>query len=132
MGVMGFIQKDQSVTRLNRSEHVYLPLPRCHEIVGDGEACTRLKTQSLITLQSNMAQGTRALQDLRSHHCSRLLNNCFRESDTILDRQMFVEFLNIPGKNARYFVFCDNSPIDISSRPVSSLYLKLFQSALFF
>src|SRR2546421_2120960 len=99
MDLMGFIQKDQPVTRLNRSEHVYLPLSRCHKIVGDGEAGTRLKTQPLVALQCDMAQGACALQDLRSHHCGRLLNSCFRESDTILDRQMFMKFLNIPGKN---------------------------------
>src|SRR5260221_13835216 len=127
---MGFIQKDQPVTRLNRSEHIYHPLPGCEEVVGDGEACSRFKLQPLITLQSNMAQGTCALQDLRSHHCSRNLNSYLRESDTILDRQMFVKHLNISSKNARYFVLCDNSPINIPSRPISAFYLQLFQGPL--
>src|SRR5436305_15045317 len=129
MSLMEFIQKDQPVARLNRSEHVYLPLPRCHEIVGDGEAGTGPKTQPLITLQSDMAQGTCALQDLRSHHCGRFLNSCFRESHTILDLQTLVKFLNIPGKDVRYFTFCDNSPINISSHPVSALDFQLLQSA---
>src|SRR6266567_6068309 len=128
MGVIGFIQKDQSVTRLNRSEHVYLPLPRCHEMVGDGEACTRLKKQPLITLQSNLAEGMVALHDLGGQYCCYLLNGGLWESDTILNRQMFVKFLNIPGESARYFMLCDNSPINIPSRPISALYLQLFQS----
>src|SRR5258706_14474834 len=127
---MGFIQKDQSVTRLNRSEHIYLPLPGCQEVVGDGEACSRFKTQPLITLQSNMAQGTCALQDLRGHHCSRLPNSCLRESDTILDRQMFLKHLNISSNNARYIVLWDNSPINIPSRPISAFYLQPLQGPL--
>src|SRR2546421_5695231 len=95
MGAMGFTQKDQSVTRLNRSQHVYLPLPRCHEIVGNGEACTRLKKQPLITLQSNIAEGIGALHDLGGQYCCYLLNGGLGESNTVLDRQMFVNYLNI-------------------------------------